>query len=1150
MSTALTLNSTQGTSSSTGLLDSDNISLSDTSAVTTSTSLLNSNSISLTDTTTVSNVANSLSIAQATNWSRNAVSSSSSSAGAKFARSPNNNSITSIPDLADINITSKLSRLQNSTTYFAVVPAGGTPEDVISTKEVEAAITYRNSFKSGAPVTEYVNFFQTVESKYFGGTAALFYNGGQFSNDSILFWVKKYFAIPELSKFTSATSSFYRQTWSSANYSQIHLKFILEKYAANTRSFFGSFSDSIGLMANSKYHQLDSTQPIFDITQQNYGVPIPFTANMENKIGPTARNLMYNLSKLTTASMRRNLMHLAYYNAAYKQNFKVSSRVPHACNLVNDVAFFVEFAGQAESRMNLVKSKFTSFGGRLWNFIQYISNIGNRCAVNLRDIYAPIDGYDKDFVVTPGSTDIAVSSLDQSSIDRQINEINNFAIADATIARNLYANTADANGDFIGQNFISKNIAFNSNGWSNTYSDQGRDEPYANEAYGPFLGQTDQTTSENAEVTKKINAAKAAALDNDPAFQAKLAEMEAKYPGFTKEKLYAIIQGESGFNSTTQTGSYVGLFQVGGQWAASKGLSLSTIRNASPAQQLEYYDQYLSTFNYDGSQPLPIMQAAPGWSERLTNSPSSTIIYAAGSREANANPGWRDSNGNVTNASLIAYYYGTQSSYIATTPVSQSDVDEPLPPVGGSTTSVGTQIQNSVTNYLQQYSTPTSISRSSSQGILVNGEVVPAGSLGEFVDMDDPNSPDVGEGIFDVSEEQEYSSYDAPQVQTEEATADAVPPRYVDEESYTLSDSVPNVTVNDTAVTSSQQSAAVSNASSASNRPYSNRQRMFPFSFQIRVEDIDGETTFIDVDYLLKKIVSDNYNPYTRIDVLASGVETDINEGVDNDGSSGQTLEDYIRLLGRADLQNLLSGNNADLVLETLGINPSQSGATGQLYNQLKGIMNSRALTSNNLSQGYQTFISLVSERLPTDLMGTITNNAGIYDQFAGELNSISGGILPTTGDIFDSLNPFNYININIQGIIPHVGLGSLGSFIGIASNIATSGPPKSISQAYNLAKEINDIVCNFELPFIDWPLVEELIKMKFKPSEIGKAIKDEFEKIVDRLGEIFDPAKIYEQIKVSVENFFKQIYKDLFTCDEKDKQNKSGQEFDSSINN
>jgi hypothetical protein len=1075
---------------------------------------------------------NTLTTSQATSWIDDSIRRSSASSGGAFARSPNNNSVTSIPDLADINITSKLSRLTDSTTYFTVVPAGGSPEDVISTKEVEAAITYRNSFKSGAPLTEYVNFFQTIESKYFGGTAALFYNGGQFSNDSILFWVKKYFALPELSKFRNATSSFYRQSWSSANYSQIHLKFILEKYAADTKSFFGSFSDSIGLLGNSKYHQLDSTQPIFDITQQNYGVPIPFTANMENKIGPTARNLMYNLSKLTTASMRRNLMNLAYYNAAYKQNFKVSSRVPHACNLVNDIAFFVDFAQDAEGRMNLVKTKFTSFGGRLWNFIQYISNIGNRCAVNLRDIYAPIDGYDKDFVVTPGTTDIAVNSLDQSSIDRQISEINNFAIADATIARNLYANTADANGDFIGQNFISKNIAFNSNGWSNVYGTGGREEPFSNEAYGPFIGELPQVTSENEEVTKTLRNSKtleerASILDNDAAFQAKIREMEAKYPGFTKEKLYAIMQGESGFNPTTQTGSYVGLFQVGGQWAASKGLSLSTIRNSSPAQQLEYYDQYLSTFNYTGAAPLPIMQAAPGWSQRLTNAPANTIIYAAGSREALANPGWRDANGAVTNTSLISYYYGRQPTYIASTPVVQ-DADVPLPPIGGASSNSTIQFR---TTPLQLRETDNFIDPTTGK--------------------EAPLDPLVDPMAFDLSaEETEFSTYTEPQNRLTEATADALPPTTIEEEKIVLSDKVPQPSVNGTEVTSAQQNAAVSNASSASSRPYSNRQRMFPFSFLIRTEDIDGTSNYIEVDYLLKKIVSDNFNPYTRINTLASGIAASLIQGTQDSGESGQTLEDYARLLARADLKNIFSGNNADLILEQLGISPNQSGATGQLYNQLKSILNQKSLTSSNLSQGYQTFISLVSQRLPTDLMGTIGTNSAIYDQIAGELNAISGGVLPTTGDIFDSLNPFNYIDINIQGIIPSVSLGSFADFINIASEIGTSGPPKSISQAYNIAKEINDIVCNFQLPFIDWPIVEELIKMEFKPSEIGQAIKDEFEKIVDRLGEIFDPAKIYENIKVNVENFFKQVYKDLFTCDEKDKQNKSGQERDSSIIN
>lgn len=102
------------------------------------------------------------------------------------------------------------------------------------------------------------------------------------------------------------------------------------------------------------------------------------------------------------------------------------------------------------------------------------------------------------------------------------------------------------------------------------------------------------------------------ALKNDPEFQAYLDTMIEKYPGLTKEDIYAIAYGESGFNPqkiAEANGLYGGLFQLG---QASVGLDPNYVASLSPTDQLKLYDQFLSTSaNYRGG-GLGMYQAAPG----------------------------------------------------------------------------------------------------------------------------------------------------------------------------------------------------------------------------------------------------------------------------------------------------------------------------------------------------------------------------------------------------------------------------------------------------------------------------------------------------------------------------------------------------------
>lgn len=154
-------------------------------------------------------------------------------------------------------------------------------------------------------------------------------------------------------------------------------------------------------------------------------------------------------------------------------------------------------------------------------------------------------------------------------------------------------------------------------------------------------------------------------LQNDPAWQAKLAEMKKEFPGFSEEDFYKMIKGESGFitdayNPDTRAS---GLFQFIPSTARGLGTTSEAIRRMSPVQQLEVYQRYLRNANYAGG-PFGVVQAAPSTYRSLvgrygtwSSVPNSTVIYGTGTAAWRANPGWRPSNGGpITKGSIEAYY--------------------------------------------------------------------------------------------------------------------------------------------------------------------------------------------------------------------------------------------------------------------------------------------------------------------------------------------------------------------------------------------------------------------------------------------------------------------------------------------------------------
>jgi hypothetical protein len=171
---------------------------------------------------------------------------------------------------------------------------------------------------------------------------------------------------------------------------------------------------------------------------------------------------------------------------------------------------------------------------------------------------------------------------------------------------------------------------------------------------GGAAGPSQNTPSRNIPASPGVtNVLGRKKLDEDPAFQEKLDEMIRKYPGLTKDEIYRVIQGESGFDSAIvnrSTGA-TGLFQFIPSTANELGYTTAQIQSMTPAQQLAVYDRYLSRWNYQGGQ-LGIMQAAPAFANRSPD----TEVYSRGSRAWSLNPGWRGPDGRITVQSINDYY--------------------------------------------------------------------------------------------------------------------------------------------------------------------------------------------------------------------------------------------------------------------------------------------------------------------------------------------------------------------------------------------------------------------------------------------------------------------------------------------------------------
>lgn len=142
-------------------------------------------------------------------------------------------------------------------------------------------------------------------------------------------------------------------------------------------------------------------------------------------------------------------------------------------------------------------------------------------------------------------------------------------------------------------------------------------------------------------------------LKDDTEFMTQLNSMTEKYPGLTEREIFMVAAKESGVG--TNMGKAKNMFQILKDPAEEAGIDLKKL-NASDnmTDHLKALEKYLDRWGYDGEAPLGLVIAAPGY----RNASPDTVVYKAGSAEAKANPGWLDSSGNATVASITEFYRG------------------------------------------------------------------------------------------------------------------------------------------------------------------------------------------------------------------------------------------------------------------------------------------------------------------------------------------------------------------------------------------------------------------------------------------------------------------------------------------------------------
>ena len=304
---------------------------------------------------------------------------------------------------------------------------------------------------------------------------------------------------------------------------------------------------------------------------------------------------------------------------------------------------------------------------------------------------------------------------------------------------------------------------------------------------------------------------------------------------------------------------------------------------------------------------------------------------------------------------------------------------------------------------------------------------------------------------------------------------------------------------------------------------YSNRQFVSPVSLKIDVEGV-----YKDIDFLQKELRTNSYNPFKVNAVLSINRSPATSNGVQiNNKQDRKSRNLQIKYgTGRqtsAGASGAIGGGGTSATGALGGL--LGGGKTSAAFEQgVRSVFaNQQNLTQSIFNAGNSAITQNLANRLPNiqSLLGQnkyVGSALGFANQIPGVANLTSGltsGIQGALNNPLGTLqNVGGALGLDIQGGLPSVSLGSLGDVFNLASGIASSGPPTSISGVIALEQQAKAIICNFVLPVINIPSWDALFKFN------GKALLDQIKReIKAELDMITNPFKaLYKQVK----EFFK----------------------------
>jgi hypothetical protein len=1025
----------------------------------------------------------------------------------------NTNVILNNQNIADGNVAGSLTHITNGSVKFKQgLPSG------ISDKEIKLALNFRNSFKQGNAASAVNDFFKSLEAQF---------KSIKYGSDSILFWVvRKKYSYREITKFSSSGSFFSQgllprlfpsmsrqvgEWWNQgssgllnnplvqATSSTLGISTSVDPGATtDLKSFFDVTSDSIGVMANTKYMQLDSTLPLIDITQERYGVPIPFSASSENKISPTTRNIMYNLSKFNTALMRRNLIPVAYGNTTVQANLAVDATLAHGVNLINDLPTFVKLNTGIKALVFGLKTAISDI--RIFRYISYLGNIGNKSGFNYRD-NRPATAADKDFIVLSGEEQAA-------GILNEINDIASLSQAQALVQK-------AAQSDIINNFFQSRGSQIITPTGGVVRSEISSGELIIEPSTLPELPPAEFVDEIPAGTDGNVFEAAEARLDWDGSPNAKI------YSGPAIGQFETSYRVQDGYLNGETDLFVVAPTMVRG--ANGRYTYDSSLGAKYPLGTVVYVT------NKNGTTVRAIIgdngPAENGWGEvsgRLAQSLGIPIVTTESGRRVTGgsghsltfqlDPTTRVPNGSSTRSGLTTLLNNVQSTP-PTQPINNAGVNAVAQTIIDSR-----NVDSTVTEADLARATRYDKKGQPYIDTLVFLDDAVNETEAGTVPAPTPASAPAVYTADNTIVEPELPAWDGEVVQTATASTPSSTPT---EQQGSGAVSAPGVSSIQTAQNEQAQSSTdvlaqmTTLLDSLGAGKYSNRQKSDIYTFFINVEGV-----YQKVDYLLKRI-STGLNPCKSIiQRLSTAATPALTNAIDT--SSPATASSQLALLG-------IPSQFADL--------------GGEL---LQGVFAGEDAT--------KTIADTISDQF-TNFTDPLAENPWVsaYDDATGSLNQLgglvggadfAGGILPTSSDILEFLDPGLFIeDLKIPSILPSVDLGSIKDLLSLAASVATSGPPTSLTGLIKLQEQLYSIICNFQLPIIDFPDVKALLEMDFK--DVKDKLKEVYDRIVERFLETFNIAKIMKDLnktfKEMMDELKKNFIKQFLSCEKYKKADKSG---------